>query len=318
MKAGSPSSSSNHSRIRLGLTVIIALIVISSTTTITLFSPAQLLAYSRVIENSNDHSKPPMSEERSPTVSSPSTPTIQAPLQIPRTLQSTDLVNSLAFYEVTFITSTAGAIDKIRMDFPAGTNIAAAGVIERVGIGGGTLLKSGSSITFDVTSPVSIPAGTFIRLEMFGIKNPNNPSDTFTATVTTRDSGGNLIDGPSQTNVYTMRQIGTNDIADSSITSTKPNEGFMKRVTLLDNAAGNALGWIPDGSVDNFVITEPAVSAKNTGFVDFALTNNQGGSNNCQVTDLFEGGFRLECGIPPQDMSSQLHYVVENLPAHIS
>jgi hypothetical protein len=56
--------------------------------------------------------------------------TIQAPLQIPRTLQSTDLVNSLAFYEVTFITSTTGAIDKIRMDFPAGTGIGAAGIIE--------------------------------------------------------------------------------------------------------------------------------------------------------------------------------------------
>jgi hypothetical protein len=145
----------------------------------------------------------------------------QAALQIPRTLQSNDLVNSLAFYEVTFITSTTGAIDKIEMEFPAGTNIAAAGVIERVGIGGGTLLKSGSSITYDVTTPVSIPAGTFIRLEIFGIKNPNNPSTTFTATITTRDSGGNLIDGPSQTNVYTVKQIGTNDIADNSITDAK-------------------------------------------------------------------------------------------------
>lgn len=104
----------------------------------------------------------------SPSTTTTGTPIIQAPLQIPRTLQSTDLVNSLAFYEVTFITSTIGAIDKIRMDFPAGTNIAAAGVIERVGIGGGTLLKTGSSITYDVT--VSIPAGTFIRLEILGSK----------------------------------------------------------------------------------------------------------------------------------------------------
>jgi hypothetical protein len=130
-----------------------------------------------------------MSEEHSsPSVSSPSaatitTPTIQAPLQIPRTLQSTDLVNSLAFYEVTFIISTSGAIDEIRMDFPAGTGVGAAGIIERIGIGGGTLLKSGSSITYDVTTPVSIPAGTFIRLEMFGIKNPITPSTTFTADI---------------------------------------------------------------------------------------------------------------------------------------
>jgi hypothetical protein len=188
------------------------------------------------------------------------TPTIQTPLQIPRTLQSTDLVNSLAFYEVTFITSTTGAIDRIRMDFPAGTGVGAAGIIERVGIGGGTLLKSGSSITFDVTSPVSIPAGTFIRLEMFGIKNPINPSTAFTADITTRDSGGNLIDGPSQTNVYTIKKIGSADIADGAITSTKPAESFMKKVTLLDNPAGNAKGWDPNGVTIHFFISEPAVS----------------------------------------------------------
>ncbi|MGI0045376.1 MAG: hypothetical protein ACRD47_16870, partial [Nitrososphaeraceae archaeon] len=186
---------------------------------------------------------------------------VQAPIQIPRTLQSNDLVNSLAFYEVTFITSTAGALDRIRMDFPAGTNIAAAGVIERVGIGGGTLLKSGSSITYDVTTPVNIPAGTFIRLETFGIKNPSSPGTTFTATIATRDSGGNLIDGPSQTNVYTMKQIGTSDIADNSITSTKPAGSFMKRVTVLDTTGGHAVGWNPDGLTTQFTINEPAIAS---------------------------------------------------------
>jgi hypothetical protein len=165
--------------------------------------------------SSSDRTPTDSSTEVSPSASTSSaTPTIQAPLQIPRTLQSTDLVNSLAFYEVTFITSTTGAIDRIRMDFPAGTGVGAAGIIERIGIGGGTLLKSGSSITYDVTSPVSIPAGTFIRLEMFGIKNPINPSTTFTADITIRDSGGNLIDGPSQTNVYTIKKVGSSDLAD--------------------------------------------------------------------------------------------------------
>ncbi|MGI0044022.1 MAG: hypothetical protein ACRD47_09950, partial [Nitrososphaeraceae archaeon] len=37
----------------------------------------------------------------------------------------------------------------------------------------------------------------------------------------TRNSGGGLIDGPSQTNVYNIRQIGTNDVADLSITNPK-------------------------------------------------------------------------------------------------
>jgi hypothetical protein len=82
------------------------------------------------------------------------------------------------------------------MNFLAGTGVGAAGIIERIGIGGRSLLKSDSSITYDVTSHVSIPAGTFIRLEMFGIKNPINPSTTFTALITTLDSGGNLLSQP--------------------------------------------------------------------------------------------------------------------------
>ena len=53
-----------------------------------------------------------------------------------------------------------------------------------------------------------------------------------------------------------MKQIGANAISDSSITSTKPAESFMKRVTLQDNAAGNTLGWNPDGVQTNFGIEE--------------------------------------------------------------
>jgi hypothetical protein len=315
MKAGSPSSSSNHSRIRLGLTVIIALIVISSTTTITLFSPAQLLAYSRVVDNSNDHSAtPPISEEHSPS----STPTIQAPLQIPRTLQSTDLVNSLAFYEVTFITSTTGAIDKIRMDFPAGTGVGAAGIIERIGIGGGTLLKSGSSITYDVTSPVSIPAGTFIRLEMFGIKNPINPSTVFTADITTRDSGGNLIDGPSQTNVYTIKKIGSSDLADGSVTSTKPAESFIKHVVIFDSDSGHAVGWNPDGVTTSFTISPaPGVTGSFAEYIGVRTSPSPGPqAPSCNVATSGFNSFSLICEHPPIEGGS-LNYLRVDLPTQI-
>jgi hypothetical protein len=258
--------------------------------------------------------------------------TTQAALQIPRTLQSTDLVNSLAFYEVTFITSTTGAIDKIRMDFPFDTNIGASGVIEKVGIGGGTLLKAGSAITYDVTTPVSIPAGTFIRLEIFGIKNPTFPFTSFTATITTRDSGGNLVDGPSSTNVYPIKQIGTDGIAngavtsqkiaDGEITSTKPAESFMKRVILIDNAAGNARGWDPDGVDTSFTISEPAITCFNFSvactfpsiFV-FSLGNI---NHFCDVVGIaFDTKtFSIGCSSAPAD-NDELHYAVENLPASL-
>jgi hypothetical protein len=240
----------------------------------------------------------------------------QAALQIPRTLQSTDLVNSLAIYEVTFITSTTGVIDKIEVQFMSGINIASAGVIERVGIGGGTLLKSDTTITYDVTTPVSIPAGTFIRLEMFGIKNPINPSTTFTAMITTRDSGGNLIDGPSQTNVYTIKKIVSSDLADGSVTSTKPADSYQKRVTVNDSPNGHTVGWDPNGATTTFTITEPAITRFFTSYVGINLQ--QAGNVVCVVTNIpnLGGSFSLACiTAPPED--SELHYVVENLPPHV-
>jgi hypothetical protein len=305
-------------RLRPGLTVIIALAVISSSPVIVFDN----LGLARPSPSSLQSSDPVPTAPSTISQDGGGDVTIQAPLQIPRTLQSNDLVNSLAFYEVTFITSTTGAIDKIRMDFPAGTGIGAAGIIERVGIGGGTLLKSGSSITYDLTSPVSIPAGTFIRLEMFGIKNPINPSTTFTADITTRDSGGTLIDGPSRTNVYTIKKIVSSDLADGSVTSTKPAESFMKKVTLLDDADGNALGWSPDGSKIEFTISPsiPPISFYGSFFTiqvtgpGFSPTAN----HLCNVVGTIDGvTFNIMCSTPPPN-GSELHYVIGNLPQHFN
>ena len=220
-------------------------------------------------------------------------------------------MSSLAFYEVTFITSNAGPIDKIRVDFPAGTGVGAAGIIERIGIGGGTLLKSGSSITYDVTSPVSIPAGTFIRLEMFGIKNPVTPSTTFTADITTRDSGGNLIDGPSQTNVYTIKKVGSSDLADGSVTSTKPAESFMKKVTLFDDLAGNNRGWQPNGiDKTTFFISEPLAGIPDS-LGSSAIVNVV--NRVCSAAQVFDGTLEVVCTTPPAD-TARLDYTIINLP----
>jgi hypothetical protein len=76
-------------------------------------------------------------------------------------------------------------------------------------------------------------------------------------TVITRNAANAIIDGPTQSTAYTMKQVGTNAIADSSITKTKPAESFMKKVPVADNAAGHARGWNPNGVATTFSITEP-------------------------------------------------------------
>jgi hypothetical protein len=113
--------------------------------------------------------------------------------------------------------------------------------------GPGTASKSGQTIIYTVTNAVNVPAGTKIRLEFANINNPLSPSASYQVSVTTRNAANAIIDGPSQSTAYTIKQIGVNAIADNSITSTKPAESFMKRVILIDNAADNALGWNPDG-----------------------------------------------------------------------
>jgi hypothetical protein len=51
------------------------------------------------------------------------------------------------------------------------------------------------------------------------------------------------MDRPTESAAYTMKQIGSNAIAES----------FMKRVTLTDGPPGNARRWDPDGVKTTFL-----------------------------------------------------------------
>jgi hypothetical protein len=178
------------------------------------------------IDTSNYHSMLTRSHdtsngESSPLASDSGPPTAQAALQIPRSFQSTDIVNSNGIYEITFITATSGAIKTIEMVFPAGTVIGPAGFIEKVGIGPGTFSKAGTTMTFNVQTPVNVPAGTFIRFELVNVKNPPTASSSLQVSITTKDNMGNIIDGPTPTAVYNIKQLGTAEIADSAISTPK-------------------------------------------------------------------------------------------------
>ena len=67
-------------------------------------------------------------------------------------------------------TSTTGLIKTVQMTFPAGTFVGIILLDEAVGIGHGTIasgtIASSPTLTYTVTSPVNIPAGTKIRLEL--------------------------------------------------------------------------------------------------------------------------------------------------------
>jgi hypothetical protein len=123
------------------------------------------------------------------------------------------LTNNIAetnsFYDVVFVTTTAGPIKKIDVTFPFGTTVPASAFFnEAEGIGPGTASKSGLTITYTVTNAVNVPAGTKIRLEFANIINPTTPSTNLKVTVTTKTATNIIIDGPTQSTAYTIKQIG--------------------------------------------------------------------------------------------------------------
>jgi hypothetical protein len=155
--------------------------------------------------------------------------TTQAALSSLTARPTNNIVNTNSFYDVVFLTATSGAIKTIQVTFPAGTTIPSGAFFnEAEGIGPGTASKSGQTITYTVNNAVSIPAGTKIRLEFANINNPLQVSSNYKVTVTTRDAANAIIDGPSQSAAYTIKQIGTSAIADGHITSSKPAKSFMK------------------------------------------------------------------------------------------
>jgi hypothetical protein len=302
------------SRFRLGVTLSIALMVISSPIAM-LVNPVSVSAQESSSGGATDYSAVAPS-----TIGQDENDfTTQAALSSVTAKQSNNIVNTRSYYDITFTTGSGGSIKDIIIDFPAGTLIGVSGLlVEREGIGPGTATKTGPlQITYTVTNPVNIPPGTTIRLELSTIDNPPDAGASYQVKVTTKRPAGTTIDGPTFSTAYKIKQVGTGDIADGAITSTKPAESFMKRVSITDSPNGHAVGWDPNGATITFSIDEPAVSGSDSGFVSISVDPSGSDTNHfCNTVTQFEGGFRVTCSTAPEDLAI-LDYVVENLPQHI-
>jgi hypothetical protein len=140
-----------------------------------------------------------------------------------------DLVNSRAWYQVIFTTGTTAPIKQVEVDFPPGTNIANAKLVDTAGLGPGTFTISGQTITYTVAPEVLVPANTELRLQYDNILNPSIPDANLTVRITTKDTGGSVIDSGTSL-AYKIRQIGTEDISNKSITREKIKPGAVVAV----------------------------------------------------------------------------------------
>jgi hypothetical protein len=301
---------------KLGLSLVIAVVVISSSI-VMLVNPVLGAA-----------STPPQSTDPT-SFSVPSTIvqdgggggsdfTTQAALSSVTAKQSNNIVNTRSYYDITFTTGSGGSIKDIIIDFPSGTLIGVSGLlVEREGIGAGTAAKTGPlQITYTVTNPVNIPPGTTIRLELSTIDNPPDAGASYQIKVTTKRPAGTTIDGPTFSTAYKIKQVGTGDIADGAITSTKPAESFMKRVTVRDTPNGHAVGWNPNGATTTFVIDEPLVQDFDSVF--FIIEVSSSVNHFCDVIGHTPtpNTFTIACSSAPSEFDI-LDYVVGNLPQHI-
>jgi hypothetical protein len=81
--------------------------------------------------------------------------------------------------------------------------------------------------------------------------------------ITTWDSANVIINGPSTTNAYNIKQIGTSDIADNSVTTEKIVDDAVTTDKVASSFAYERIladgdsRWIPDGTAINFGILDP-------------------------------------------------------------
>jgi hypothetical protein len=238
---------------------VIAVTVLSSPLFI-LSGPVQVSAAttgnSNGIDTSGYHSNMPISSTFTPTISQDGSGgdfTTQAALAGVTSRQTNNIVNTNAYYDIVFRTTTTGAIKSVQITFPAGTDISAARLLELEGLGPGTISVAGQTFTYTVNSAATIPSNTLIRLQLTNIVNPISPSTGYQVTVTTRNAASAIIDGPTPSTTYPMKRMQNEDIGVNAITTDKIAPGNV-------NTGDIATGAVTEGKIADGAIMTPKIA----------------------------------------------------------
>jgi hypothetical protein len=194
-------------------------------------------------------------------------------------LPADNLFSAKTYYTIAFTTATTGAIRDIEMTFPVGFNVASAKLLQVLSIGTGSLSVSGQVVKYTVSSPVSIPASTAIKISIADITNAATTSNQVAVT-TKAVSGPNVVilDGPTNSATFTLIQVSNAVLASNAVTApkiaansvdnTKIQDG---QVTVADLAANSVDaskirdGTIGKAEVSTAFIKKVTIPDENTG-----------------------------------------------------
>jgi hypothetical protein len=96
-------------------------------------------------------------------------------------------------YTWNFTTATTGVIKSVTFSVPTGTAGATLSVVDAYGVGAGTAALSGTTVTYTLTSEVSVSTGVSVLISIDGFTNTATPG-SYASTVTTRDNTAATID----------------------------------------------------------------------------------------------------------------------------
>ena len=178
-------------------------------------------------------------------------------------------------YAFSMTTATAGTIKTVTMTVPAGTaGTPAVGSV--YGLGAGTVALAANTITYTVTTAVSVAAHIPIYLSFTGLTNTST-AGSYTSTETTQTAAPATIDtGTSQSVTFGSSSTGATVTVGQTLTFTNSTPSFSLTVdptgtasssqavtlTLQTNAhAGYTLAAYDSGLTQSGVYTIPAVSS---------------------------------------------------------
>jgi hypothetical protein len=156
---------------------------------------------------------------------------------------SNNTVKATSNYEIAFTTKTTGTIAMIEVKFPPGFQIGNANFLQKSGIKSHLFFSSFPS-TDDTIKLVANPAQTVgsdrtIRLNMGNIINSYSPGNDYQVSVTTRDAANNIIDGPTVSVPFELKQ---NNYAISSSSGSKTGiitqESVSQQYSTIDHNLG--------------------------------------------------------------------------------